>query len=338
MAESETLKLEIERKDTFYIASCILASFVFSILFINLEGQVTNWITALFLCFSFSILLIPLLGFGRLKILNLVKQYVNDQPLQIRVIIPIGICIFSYIFYLLGAGTINLPGILLLAGFIILPTILLHFWPQSFQINKPWIDLLILALWWITFDHRYLRDIWFAGLYYQFNAILLVNLIIFNFIIVRDIPDVGYSLLPKIKDLKEGIIWLIPLIVVVIPIGLLTEFIVFNSPDFFRIALTPLFFLGIYLSIAIQEELVFRGMLFNILDKLMDRRTLALVISSVLFGLTHWNNTAIPDWRYIFLASIAGLCYGMAYWRTKNISSASITHALVDTVWQVAFS
>ncbi|MFX1536173.1 MAG: type II CAAX prenyl endopeptidase Rce1 family protein [Promethearchaeota archaeon] len=337
MAESEMLTLEIERKDTLYITSCILASFLFSILFINLEGQVTNWITALFLCFSLSILLIPVLGLGRLKILNLVKQYIINQTLKVQVVIPIGICIFSYIFYILAAGAINLPGLLLFAAFIILPTILLHFWPQSFQIKKPWIDLLILALWWITFDHRYLKDIWFAGFYYQFNAILLVNLIIFNFVIVRDIPDIGYSLLPKMTDLKEGIIWLIPLIVVVIPIGLLTGFIAFN-PDYSRIILAPLFFLGIYLSIAIQEELVFRGMLFNILDKLMDRRTLALVISSVLFGLTHWNNTAIPDWRYILLASIAGLCYGMAYWRTKNISSASITHALVDTVWQVAFS
>ncbi|MFX0064993.1 MAG: CPBP family intramembrane glutamic endopeptidase [Candidatus Hermodarchaeota archaeon] len=338
MTESEILTLEIERKDTFYIASCILASFLISFLFINLEGQVTNWITALFLCFSLSILLIPLLGLGRLKILNLVKQYISNQTLKIKVVIPIGICIFSYIFYLLAAEAINLPGILLLAGFIILPTILLHFWPESFQIKKPWIDLLILALWWITFDHRYLKDIWFAGFYYLFNAILLVNLIIFNFVIVRDIPDIGYSLVPKMKDLKEGIVWLIPLIVVIIPIGLLTEFIAFNPPDYFRIILAPLFFLGIYLSIAIQEELVFRGMLFNILDKLIDRRTLALGISAVLFGLTHWNNTAILDWRYIFLASIAGLCYGMAYWRTKNICSASITHALVDTVWQVAFS
>ncbi|MFX0094973.1 MAG: type II CAAX prenyl endopeptidase Rce1 family protein, partial [Candidatus Hodarchaeota archaeon] len=128
----------------------------------------------------------------------------------------------------------------------------------------------------------------------------------------------------------------VPFTAIAIPLGLLTGFLTF-TPDYFEIILAPLLFLGIYLTIAIQEELVFRGILFNLLEKLIDRQLLALIISAILFGLTHWNNTAVIDWRYIFLASIAGLCYGMAYWRTKSICSASITHSLVDTIWKVLF-
>ncbi|MFX0091404.1 MAG: hypothetical protein ACFFBD_06540, partial [Candidatus Hodarchaeota archaeon] len=210
MTQPDPLTLDFERKDIFYGVLCALMSFLLSIVGINLEGEVTNWITALFLSLSLSLLLIPVLGLGRPKFFILIKHFLKNQTTTVKLIFPLGFCIISYFLYLIAAGTVNLIGILLLGVIIIVPTLLLYLWPHSFQPKKPWIELLILALWWITFDHRYLKDIWFIGFYYQFNAIILVNLIIFCFVIERDIPDTGYSLLPNAQDLKEGILWLVP--------------------------------------------------------------------------------------------------------------------------------
>jgi hypothetical protein len=45
----------------------------------------------------------------------------------------------------------------------------------------------------------------------------------------------------------------------------------------------------------------------------------------------------LPDWRYVVLATIAGLAYGLVYQRTQRITASAITHALVDGMWVAMF-
>jgi membrane protease YdiL (CAAX protease family) len=59
--------------------------------------------------------------------------------------------------------------------------------------------------------------------------------------------------------------------------------------------------------------------------------------ASVLFGLSHITNMGFPNWRYVVLASLAGLFYGWTWRKTGSIFASSIVHALVDALWHFLF-
>jgi membrane protease YdiL (CAAX protease family) len=58
---------------------------------------------------------------------------------------------------------------------------------------------------------------------------------------------------------------------------------------------------------------------------------------SVLFCLLHFMNMVLLNWRYVILASIAGLFYGWTWRRTGSIFASAIVHALVDAIWHFLF-
>ena len=63
-------------------------------------------------------------------------------------------------------------------------------------------------------------------------------------------------------------------------------------------------------------------------------RTASLLVTAVIFGLSHFNKrTAFFNWRYVLLAAIAGVFYGRAWRAERRIGASAITHATVDTVW-----
>ena len=69
----------------------------------------------------------------------------------------------------------------------------------------------------------------------------------------------------------------------------------------------------------------------------LGRRT-ALVIASILFGLSHFNKrSAHFNWRYVLLATIAGIFYGRAWREHRRVPASTITHASVDWLWGLWF-
>ena len=63
-----------------------------------------------------------------------------------------------------------------------------------------------------------------------------------------------------------------------------------------------------------------------------------LAIASVLFGLSHFNKRAAHfNWRYVLLASIAGIFYGRAWREHRRVAASTITHATVDWIWGLWF-
>jgi membrane protease YdiL (CAAX protease family) len=63
----------------------------------------------------------------------------------------------------------------------------------------------------------------------------------------------------------------------------------------------------------------------------------ALVAASILFGLSHFNKRNPIgqhfNWRYILLATIAGIFYGRAWRERRRIAASTITHTCVDWLW-----
>lgn len=91
--------------------------------------------------------------------------------------------------------------------------------------------------------------------------------------------------------------------------------------------------------VCIPEEAFFRmliqkHLLGKALEKLAIGKWLALIFTSILFGLAHFPGGV----KYITIATIAGLGYGYAYQKTEKIETAILIHFLVNTVHILFFT
>lgn len=97
-------------------------------------------------------------------------------------------------------------------------------------------------------------------------------------------------------------------------------------------AATNLFF------VCLAEEAFFRGFIQNYLSLAMKAsrygHLIALLITSILFGLSHFMGGIY----YIALSTIAGLGYGWIYWRTQCIEASILTHFSLNLIHFLLFT
>ena len=224
-------------------------------------------------------------------------------------------------------------------AYISFPALLLFIADKTSENIQKIIEIFVAIALWIPFDHRYYKLFW-PGKFpheYNFTSLMVVLMIVILFLIIKKQEDIGYIFIPKKKDFLLIIILTIGISGIIIPLGVITGFLKFKTNikfEFFHI----LAFIGIFLTIGLVEEVIFRGIIQNLLEKIFNSHLPALLIASVLFGMTHWNN-ADPGFalHYIFFATIAGIFYGTAYKRSGSLFPAIFVHALVDTLWLALF-
>ncbi len=174
---------------------------------------------------------------------------------------------------------------------------------------------------------------------YIFQPLFCVCAGAYAFLVIRNLDGVGYRLVWRKSDAVEGATNFAAFSILGIPLGLALNFI---HPHLSNESLwnVPLQFIGIYVMIAIPEELLFRGILQNFLVKSIQRgpRGLyGLLMASLIFGLSHLHHAPVPNWRYAILATVAGIFYGNTYRVRQRLCASALTHALVDTVWRFWF-
>ena len=89
--------------------------------------------------------------------------------------------------------------------------------------------------------------------------------------------------------------------------------------------------------VAIAEEVFFRGFIQRRLHEYFRFKSggfLALLITSILFGLAHFQGGVL----YMILSFIAGLFYGGAYLFSGRIESAILTHFMLNFIHFMGFS
>ena len=204
---------------------------------------------------------------------------------------------------------------------------------EKFVLN--WSDIAIWILLWIPFDLRWYMDMQ-ANLDYTWWSVAVSVIGIIGWYGYRG-ADIGFNLIPKFKDWYIAFLSLIMIMVLVIPPGLATGFLSFSIPESFDIPKLAAHFIGLFLTVALPEELFFRGILLRGLEKVFSKKWIPMVISSLAFGLMHWNNVGDLSMQitYVSLASIAGLGYGWAYRKSgNNLFAAILVHTLVDWIWK----
>ena len=200
-----------------------------------------------------------------------------------------------------------------------------------------WRDFLVLAALGLAVDLRLFEGAWPAHLT-VFNKMLLLDAGIYGFMGVRKLEGVGFDLRLRLRDLGIGLRELCFYAPIALVLGLSLGFLHVHItgrdawPGIAPIAGAWVF---TFFFIAVPEELFFRGWLQNLLERRLGR-TQALLLTAVLFGLSHFNKRAVFfNWRYVLLAAVAGIFYGRAWRRQRRVGAAAVAHASVDTIWSL---
>ncbi len=199
------------------------------------------------------------------------------------------------------------------------------------QQRGNWRDALILIALGLAVDLRWFDVAWPAGLR-GLNNLLLVDAGLYGFLAIRNLSGTGFDFHLRWSDWKTGLRELAYFAPAVVVLGLALGFLHphANLPAVGKAALT---WAGIFVFVAVPEELFFRAWVQNLLERRLGRRT-ALVVASMLFGLSHFNKrSAHFNWRYVLLATIAGIFYGRAWRENRRVPASTITHTCVDWLW-----
>ena len=198
-----------------------------------------------------------------------------------------------------------------------------------------WRDVVVLAALALTYMLRLLGTAWpYPGLA-AFPKLFIVDVALYLYVVVRRLAGVGYSFLPGWDAVARGLKEWIHFLPLGIGLGLVTRFIHFH-PRLPSATEVTADLLVTFLLVALPEELFFRGILQNLLETRCGRSP-ALGVTSVLFGLAHFNKGATFNWRYVLLAAVAGLFYGRAWRARRQLLAAAVTHTAVDVVWSLWF-
>jgi membrane protease YdiL (CAAX protease family) len=168
-------------------------------------------------------------------------------------------------------------------------------------------------------------------------AILMaLNTAVAAFVLLRRLDGVGYAVAWGRGFTSNFAIHFAIFAAIAIPIGLKMGFLVFN-PSLARARSSPLTALGVLFFTAWPEEFLFRGLLQNLLSRAMKNQWVGLIVASVIFGFSHIFHAPFPNWKYMLLATIAGLFYGHVWMKTRSLLPGTFVHALVDISWHILF-
>jgi membrane protease YdiL (CAAX protease family) len=282
-----------------------------------------------FAFFSGGLLLAPLwfFGFGAAEWLR--QRLTSSWP---RILLP-SLLGLSYLVFAIPAGIFYWRACVVMFA---LPVILAAFLElPKLGPAMNWRDGAALALLAAIYMLHGITGAWPYAELAALPKLFLLDIAIYLLLVIRGLDGVGYSLVPSLRALVTGAREWLFFAPFGIGLGLALGFIHFYPrwPSA-AVAITSVFVT--FLFIAVPEELFFRGILQNLLESRLGQRG-ALLLTALLFGLSHFNKGARFNWRYVLLATIAGIFYGRAWRERRQLLAAIVTHTAVDVAWSLWF-
>jgi uncharacterized protein len=274
--------------------------------------------------------LVPAAAFGFAS--EQVAAAIARWPRVIRIVAP---CVLVIPYLILSASQFHWKWF---AVYALLPVLMAGLMEQA-TLSDPeqrgnWRDALILLTLGLVVDLRRFDSAWPAGLRGLGNLVL-VDAGLYAFQGIRRLSGTGFDFHLQWSDWKIGLRELVFFAPVVIALGIRLGFIHphAHTPGVGRAVFT---WALIFVFVAIPEELFFRAWVQNLLERRLGRHA-ALVIASILFGLSHFNKRLAAGehfaWRYVLLATLAGIFYGRAWREQRRVPASTITHTCVDWLW-----
>lgn len=252
--------------------------------------------------------------------------------------------IIPYVLVALPTANANLTGfglgLLKMVAYLLFPTLLLIFKPKGHPALDLYDILAVLGLWFpIEFDWLPQADAVLGSVSIPIPLLTAIVLGYLLFIVIRPL-EMGYSYQLRGRDLLAAVQAWGAFAIIGIPLGVAMGFIVwrfapFNAGDWL-LRLTMIYFLN-----ALPEEMLFRGVIQNMIERRFGRTWQTLMVAALIFGLAHVDNAtahhAVPNWPYVIMASFAGIAYGWAWRKSGKITGSAVTHTLVNFMWGAIF-
>jgi hypothetical protein len=278
---------------------------------------------------ALALLLVPVFAFGFAG--DRCIRAAQSLPAPLRIALPAALAI-PYLFIAINSHILS-P--LWLLVYLLMPVLIAALEYLAAKLDPAqrghFIDFLVLLPLGLSVDLRWLEPAWphKLGL---FGKLTLLDAGLYAFLAIRCLSGVGYDLRLRKRDWRVGLRELLFYIPIAIPLGLALAFLHFHRHiDHPRLFIPAWIFT--FVGVALPEEIFFRGWIQNLLQRRFGR-TAALLVTAVLFGLSHFNKrSTIFNWRYVLLAAIAGIFYGRAWREDQRIPASAITHSAVDTLW-----
>ena len=286
--------------------------------------HLTPWIVA-----AAVLALAPLFLFGLAG--ERCSTAIAKLPVAVRLLLP---ALFAMP-YLLVCGPLHVLRLGWLLLYLMLPVAVTTLLALAAKVDPQqrghWLDFLVLFTLGLAVDLRWFEAAWPHPLV-AVNKLILLDAGLYGFHAIRQLSGVGFDLRWRKTDWKIGLREFAIYTPIAILLGLAIGFLHWHG-HVDRPWLLPAMWFFTYLLIALPEEIFFRGWMQNLFERRMGR-TASLIVTAILFGLSHFNKRAVHfNWRYVLLASIAGIFYGRAWRSERRIAASSVTHACVDTVW-----
>jgi len=238
----------------------------------------------------------------------------------------------------LGAFSSPLAGLML--AYTLLPAICAYLARNT--ASPAWTDFAIIALLWFPLEFSAGRQ-WVpkpvqGPLHLAaYGVSILLGLSIF--LLFRRLAGMKYNLPRSSRDLVNLLIGFAACAPVLIALGRAIGFL----PPFHWSAQSPSRIGSQYLIIlaatALPEEILFRGLIQNSITQKFGTSVGTLLLAAFIFGCAHLDNGPgpLPNWRYMILATIAGVAYGKVYEKSSSIFASAGLHALVDLIKHLCF-
>lgn len=155
--------------------------------------------------------------------------------------------------------------------------------------------------------------------------------------------DLGYSFKLQQSEIAIGLLLGILCVALSVPLAALIRLGRIKMPVRRRPDKEIATFMGLFMS-AIAEELLFRGLIQNMLEQRMGQQsTLALTLASIFYALAHLRKSKLgfepPNFRLAVVAFVSGIACGLSWRLTGKVTGSALTHAVCDYVlWRVALS
>lgn len=275
------------------------------------------------------------------------QQLVSDRPICVW-IVPAALW-GLYELFAIPTGQFELKACMVLGLYVTLPVFLA-------TLKRNWADWLIVVV--VALPLIYKDWLQLARIPAEKGVnpreICSITIFLWSMLIVRQLPGLDFRLWLPRSEIKFGVKMLGVAMLILLPPGVLFHFLTWN-PFQLQVSLyhTTSFWVtagvhlllpvGMYLAVAIPEELVFRGTLQNLLAQSTKRPWLALVIVSLIFGALHLpsdvsGRSVFYSYGYGLMSCVAGGIYGWTYMKRGSILAACVVHALVDTMWLTLFN
>ena len=173
---------------------------------------------------SLALLLGVFVAFTYTDFIHALRKWVHAS-LLLAILMPVALLV-PYFILAFSTGTFSYFALAKLTAYIAVPTLLLLPNRIYYAEGASWRDFAAMLSLGLPVSAGWLQGIWtWPEDIYIFRPIFCVCVGAYAFLVVRNLKDAGFKLLPKKGDLTEGSINFIAFIILAIPLGLALHFI-----------------------------------------------------------------------------------------------------------------